>query len=156
MFEKGYKQTDDHKKNLSKSHKGKKFSINHIKNMSEVRKGKHYSSKTEFKKGLLPWNKGKHPKYMQRENHPQWKGGKFKDEYGYIWIRKPKHPYCVKNGYIKRARLIMEQILKRYLKPKEEIVHHLNGIKDDDRPENLKLFANHKEHRIFHYLFPVR
>ena len=26
---------------------------------SEARKGKHYSSKTEFKKGMIGWNKGK-------------------------------------------------------------------------------------------------
>jgi len=39
-------------------------------------------------------------------------------------------------GYVKRARLVLEQKLGRYLLDGHE-THHINGIKDDDRPENL-------------------
>ena len=38
-------------------------------------KGKHLSPKTEFKKGITTWNKGKSPDYVQGSNHPRWKGG---------------------------------------------------------------------------------
>ncbi|MCK5609213.1 hypothetical protein KAR91_45485, partial [Candidatus Pacearchaeota archaeon] len=56
-------------------------------------------------------------------NHWNWKGGKIKTDEGYILVKKSKHPFCNKNGYIYEHRLIMEKLLKRYLTP-EEVIHH--------------------------------
>jgi hypothetical protein len=70
---------------------------------------------------------------------------------GYKMIKSPNHPYCTKQGYVKEHKLVMEKIMGRYILP-TEIVHHINGIKDDNRPENLKLFANSSEHHKYTHI----
>lgn len=85
------------------------------------------------------------------QNHPNWKGGERYTGEGYILVYSPKHPFARKSGYVKRSRLVMEKIIGRYLKP-AEIVHHINNIRDDDRPKNLHLFKNGNEHSHFHQL----
>jgi HNH endonuclease len=83
-------------------------------------------------------------RYRGSEN-PNWQGGRWKDERGYIRIP-------IKSGsdkYVYEHRLIMEQILGRKLKDQER-VHHINGIKDDNRKENLLFVPNEKAHKNFH------
>lgn len=46
-------------------------------------------------------------------------------------------------------RIVAEQILGRPLR-KSEVVHHINGDKRDNRPENLMVFNNQKEHAKWH------
>jgi hypothetical protein len=70
---------------------------------------------------------------------PNWKGGRHRGN-GYIYIYMPSHPYAQKHGYIAEHRLVIEQNLGRYLMP-WEIVHHINGIRDDNRLENLELIS---------------
>lgn len=67
-------------------------------------------------------------------NSPNWKGGKYIDRNGYIRI------YIGRNEYRFEHILIMEQHLDRKLL-KNETVHHKNGIKDDNRIENLELWS---------------
>lgn len=80
--------------------------------------------------------------------HPYWKGGRVKAR-GYIMIYKPDHPYAYSTGYVREHRLVMEEFLGRYLLP-EEISHHINGITDDNRIENLLLFASNSDHTKYH------
>jgi len=68
-----------------------------------------------------------------------WKGGRYKDNAsGYVWVFNPNHPSCTKKGYVLEHRLVMEKFMGRHLRP-NEIVHHKNKMKDDNRIENLEV-----------------
>jgi G:T-mismatch repair DNA endonuclease (very short patch repair protein) len=56
---KGFKHTEETKLKISKSEKGKLVSIETRNKISLSNLGKHSSNNTEFKKGMIPWNKGK-------------------------------------------------------------------------------------------------
>lgn len=66
---------------------------------------------------------------------PNWKGGKFKNLAGYIVLSSGPH------ATRREHQVIMEEILARPLFP-GETVHHKNGVRDDNRPENLELWAS--------------
>ncbi len=99
--------------------------------------------------------KGRKGKYyphkvpMIGDKNPAWKGGKVNHSQGYIRIYCLEHPYRDGDNYVLEHRLVMEKQLGRYL-TKEEVVHHINGIKTDNRIENLRLFDNQSKHVRYH------
>ena len=58
------------------------------------------------------------------------------DKQGYVMVYEPSHPNKSFKGWQYEHRLIAEVIVGRHL-VSDEHVHHINGIKDDNRPENL-------------------
>jgi len=81
---------------------------------------------------------------MKGSKNHRWIGG-IKITKGYISELVYNHPYASTNSRVYQHRLVMEKYLGRYLTPVEEI-HHINGIKTDNRIENLQLVGNHIEH----------
>lgn len=73
---------------------------------------------------------------------PSWKGGSYVEVNGYrrIWIGNRGDG---KPGYMYEHRYVMSQIMGRDLES-HELVHHKNGIKSDNRPENLELVSRQK------------
>lgn len=76
-----------------------------------------------------------------------WKGGRVYHKKGYVALKADDHPYRNNAGYVLEHRLVMEKAIGRYLKLDED-VHHINGIKDDNRIENLQIIL-HSAHSSY-------
>lgn len=141
MPPKGTKMSEEQKVKIALAHIGRKrppFSQEWRENLSNARKGKKFSKQHKFNLGIS----------KKEWRNPQWKGGKKQNE-GYVLIKCHEHPYKNISNYVFEHRIVMEKHLGRYLTV-EEVVHHINGIKNDNRIENLMLFPNDSAHHCFH------
>lgn len=99
------------------------------------------------------------------DKHKNWKGGKFTDSHGYIVIHIKSlfgreydlalamaRPVHGQPRILTEHRLIMAIYLNRPLLS-SEIVHHRNGIKDDNRLENLEIVtpSDHRKLDVKYY-----
>lgn len=150
-FQKGHASflTEESKKKISKSLKGKP---------KPWLIGRKHSDESKLKMSEAAKKDGRHPPVGHKgphfnqmgEKNIHWKGGKKLDR-GYFKIKKRGHPLADKNSYVLEHRLIVETDLGRYLE-KQEIVHHINGIKTDNRIDNLRVMTRSEHIQLHHVL----
>lgn len=81
---------------------------------------------------------------------PGWRGGKHLVR-GYVYVWAPGHPLATKSGYVAEHRFVMMSHLKRLLL-RSEVIHHKNGIKTDNRLENIQLTTQSEHMSKIHQL----
>jgi hypothetical protein len=68
---------------------------------------------------------------------------------GYPFIKCNEHPRATKGGYIAEHILVVEAALGKYL-PTGAVVHHVNGVRTDNRPDNLVICQDNNYHFLLH------
>lgn len=88
------------------------------------------------------------------EKNSYWRGGRRISKEGYVEIYMPDYPKAKPNGYVREHTLVAERMLGRPLvffgmrDSRTEVVHHINGIKTDNRPENLLVLCVNEHHKL--------
>ena len=90
-----------------------------------------------------------HPFSQKREKHPAWKGGRITTPHGYVRLYLPDHPRVNSSGYVYEHIVVVEHKLRRVLLP-GEVVHHIDGDRGNNHPDNLVVFPNNAAHLRFH------
>lgn len=78
-----------------------------------------------------------------------WNGGKTTNKKGYVLVLRPGHHRADARGYVMEHIVVWEDATGIPV-PRDCCIHHLNGIKDDNRIENLCLMK-FSAHTIFHH-----
>lgn len=76
-----------------------------------------------------------------------WSGGRSIDKDGYVLLFAPEHQalHGRKKNTIREHRMVMEKTVGRALNPME-VVHHKDGNKQNNAPENLALYPDNATH----------
>ena len=89
------------------------------------------------------------PNSRKREKCPNWRGGIRYTRKGYRQILIPEYHRADSAGYVMEHIYVWEQAHGAYV-PEGYVIHHLNGIKDDNRVENLVLMTREEHTKLHH------
>jgi len=89
-----------------------------------------------------------HKNLGKRSKKYEFGGHEKKRSDGYIKVYVPDHPHASADGYVMKHTLVMERHIGRFLR-EDEVVHHVNHVRSDNRLENLRLMTK-KEHQSLH------
>lgn len=131
-----YMRTPEHRAKMSQILTGRIFTNEHKQHLSRPKSLDHREKIRQSKLGA---------------NNPLWKSERTIDSNGYVRVYMPDHPqaFGTHRVYVYEHRLVMERHLGRYLLS-NEIPHHINGIRSDNRIENLELVSVDK-HNSYHH-----
>lgn len=118
---------------------------------SALERGRRYRAKKHAERygPDAPNMSGRHGNHARGENNARWNNGRYRTSQGYIGIAVPEgHHLRQAHGYAYEHQLVMERKLGRRLEPGEH-VHHMNHVRDDNRPENLEVVSI-EEHALLH------
>jgi hypothetical protein len=96
----------------------------------------------------MPYSKERTARYARGAQHYAWKGGRTTIN-GYAVRRVPEHPRADANGYVYEHVLVVEAALGKWLR-RTAAMHHVNGDKQDNRPQNLVACENNAYHMLLH------
>lgn len=168
----GRKLSEENKKNISKSLKesyknrsgywlGKKRSEETRKKISESHKGKIVSLETRQKLREINLGKKRPPELMKRigkklkgrfvgpKNH-RWKGGRWINKYGVVYIYKPNHPNSNNSNYVFEHRLVWEEFWGQLL-PRNYDVHHIDKNSSNNDITNLVVLSHPAHVKLHHF-----
>ncbi|WP_066452435.1 HNH endonuclease signature motif containing protein [Anaerotruncus rubiinfantis] len=110
------------------------YTSDELKRISQIHKGKIVSLTTKLK--------------ISEARKLHGRGHQKKRDDGYIKVYYPSHPSATADGYVMQHRLMMEDHIGRFLTD-DEVIHHINHNRSDNRIENLRLM-NVRDHAALH------